>query len=89
VSHYNAIPIDGTRAGPIALQTYDAMYLLFDAIGRAAKIDRAGIAATVAAGSFNGLGGRYAFDGHGNLIDALSYVYDYDRAGKPQLINQP
>jgi len=89
VSHYNAIPIDGTRAGPIALQTYDAMYLLFDAIGRAAKIDRAGIAATVAAGSFNGLGGRYAFDGHGNLIDAPSYVYDYDRAGKPQLINQP
>ncbi len=89
VSHYNAIPIDGTRAGPIALQTYDVMYLLFDAIGRAAKIDRAGIAAAIAAGNFSGLGGHYAFDQHGNLIDAASYVYEYDWAGNPQLINQP
>jgi ABC-type branched-subunit amino acid transport system substrate-binding protein len=39
VKSYNAIPIDGTRAGPIALQTYDVMYLLFDAFARAEKID--------------------------------------------------
>lgn len=39
VQRYNAIPIDGTRAGPIALQTYDVMSLVFEAFERAEKID--------------------------------------------------
>ena len=89
VAAYNAIPIDGTRAGPIALQTYDAMYLLFDALSRAGKIDRAGVAAAVAASDFSGLGGRYAFDPQGNLIDAKVYVYQYGYDGRPQLITSP
>jgi len=86
---YNAIPIDGTRAGPIALQTYDAMYLLFDALSRAGKIDRTGVATAVAAGDFNGLGGHYVFDPQGNLIDAKIYVYQYGYDGQPQLITLP
>ena len=86
VANYNAIPIDGTRAGPIALQTYDVMALLFDAIGRAGKIDRAGLAVAIANGNFSGLGGHYAFDQNGNLIDVRSYVYEYDKNGQPVLI---
>ena len=81
VSAYNVIPIDGTRAGPIALQTYDAMYLLFDALNRAKQIDRAGVAAALAASDFSGLGGHYAFDSTGNLVDARVYVYEYDTEG--------
>ena len=39
VTKYNAIPIDGTRAGPIALQVYDTMSLLFEAfVGRRRSI---------------------------------------------------
>ena len=86
VSAYNAIPIDGTRAGPIALQTYDATYLLFDAIGRAKKIDRAGVAEAIANGHFSGLGGHYAFDSNGNLIDAKTMVFEYDPTGQPRWI---
>jgi ABC-type branched-subunit amino acid transport system substrate-binding protein len=86
VANYNAIPIDGTRAGPIALQTYDAMALLIDAISRAGKIDRVEVAMAIANGNFSGLGGHYAFDQYGNLIDARSYVYEYDKNGQPVLI---
>jgi ABC-type branched-subunit amino acid transport system substrate-binding protein len=89
VAAYNAIPIDGTRAGPIALQTYDAMYLLFDALSRAGKIDRTGVAAAVAISNFSRLGRRYAFDPQGNLIDAKVYVYQYGYDGQPQLITLP
>ena len=55
VQKYNAIPIDGTRAGPIALQTYDVMNLIFDAFERAEKIDRSGVAAALAQSQFTGL----------------------------------
>jgi ABC-type branched-subunit amino acid transport system substrate-binding protein len=83
---YNAIPIDGTRAGPIALQTYDVMYLLFDAFERAEKIDRGGVAAAVARSRFAGLGNKYAFDQAGDLIEGPPYVYEYNPNGPPQLI---
>jgi len=86
VAQYNAIPIDGTRAGPIALQTYDAMYLIFDAFARAEKIGRAGVTAALAASQFTGLGNKYAFDQAGNLIEGRTLVYEYDADGRPQLM---
>jgi ABC-type branched-subunit amino acid transport system substrate-binding protein len=86
VTKYNAIPIDGTRAGPIALQTYEAMYLVFDAIARAGRIDRAEIAARLASSHFRALIGEYAFDQAGDLIGNQSYWYAYDTTGRPQLI---
>ncbi len=86
VKNYNAIPIDGTRAGPIALQTYDALNLLFEAIARAEKIDRGGVQAALRQIDFTGLGARYAFDQQGNLIDPQTYVFEYDQDRQPQLI---
>ena len=86
VTKYKAIPIDGTRAGPIALQTYDAMNLIFEALQRAEKINRGGVAAALAASQFTGLGNKYAFDQAGNLIEGRTYVYEYDAAGQPQLM---
>lgn len=86
VKNYNAIPIDGTRAGPIALQTYDVMNLLFEAIARAEKIDRAGVQAALRQIDFTGLGAKYAFDQQGRLIDPQTYVFEYDRDRQPQLI---
>jgi ABC-type branched-subunit amino acid transport system substrate-binding protein len=86
VKNYNAIPIDGTRAGPIALQTYDALNLLFEALDRADRIDRAGVQAAVRQIDFTGLGAKYAFDQQGNLIDPQTYVFEYDQARQPQLI---
>lgn len=86
VTQYNAIPIDGTRSGPIALQTYDAMYLIFDAFARAEKINRDGVAAALAASQFTGLGNKYAFDQAGSLIEGRTLVYEYDADGRPQLM---
>lgn len=86
VKNYNAIPIDGTHAGPIALQTYDVMSLLFEAIDRAERIDRDGVQAALRSIDFSGLGAHYAFDQQGNLIDPQTYVFDYDQNQQPQLI---
>jgi ABC-type branched-subunit amino acid transport system substrate-binding protein len=86
VKNYNAIPIDGTRAGPIALQIYDVMSLLFEAIDRAERIDRDGVQAGLRQIDFNGLGARYAFDQQGNLIDPQTYVFEYDQDRQPQSI---
>jgi ABC-type branched-subunit amino acid transport system substrate-binding protein len=86
VKNYNAIPIDGTRAGPIALQAYDAMNLLFEAIDRAGKIDRGGVQAVLRQIDFTGLGAKYAFDQQGNLFDPQTYVFEYDKDRQPRLI---
>ena len=86
VKSYNAIPFDGTRAGPIALQTYDAMSLLFEAIDRAEKIDRGGVQAALRSIDFSGLGARYAFDQQGKLIDPQTYVFEYDQNQQPRLL---
>ncbi len=88
VDAYNAIPIDGTRAGPIALQTYDAMYLLFDALAR--NIQVAGtpspeeMARALAESDFTGLGGRYQFDAGGSRVEAQVYVYRYSAAKRDE-----
>ncbi len=86
VTRYNALPIDGTRAGPIALQTYDVMYLIFDAFQRVEKIDRVSITVALANSQFAGSGNKYAFDQSGNLIEGRTYVYEYNADGRPQLI---
>jgi ABC-type branched-subunit amino acid transport system substrate-binding protein len=86
VQKYNAIPIDGTRAGPIALQTYDVMGLIFDAFERAAAITRGGVADALVHAQFTGIGNKYAFDQSGDLIEGSAYVYEYDASGHPQLI---
>jgi ABC-type branched-subunit amino acid transport system substrate-binding protein len=86
VKNYNAIPIDGTRAGPIALQTYDALNLLFGAIDRAGRIDRGEVQAALRQIDFTGLGAKYAFDPQRNLIDPQTYVFEYDEDRQPRLI---
>lgn len=86
VKNYNAIPIDGARAGPIALQTYDAMNLLFAAIARAERIDRGGVQAALRQSDFSGLGAKYTFDQLGNLLDPQTYVFEYDKNRQPHLI---
>ena len=83
---YNVIPIDGTRAGPIALQTYDALNLLFEAITRAERIDRGGVQAALRQIDFTGLGARYAFDQQGRLIEPQTYEFEYDTDRQPHLI---
>jgi ABC-type branched-subunit amino acid transport system substrate-binding protein len=86
VQSYNAIPIDGTRAGPIALQIYDVMSLVFEAIDQAERIDRDGVQAALRSIDFSGLGAKYAFDQQGKLIDPQTYVFEYDQNQQPQLI---
>ena len=86
MTRYNALPIDGTRAGPIALQTYDVMYLIFDAFQRVVKIDRVSITVALANSQFACSGNKYAFDQSGNLIEGRTYVYEYNADGRPQLI---
>jgi len=83
---YNGIPIDGTRAGPIALQTYDALNLLFEALARAERIDRGGVQAALRQIDFTGLGARYAFDQQGRLIEPQTYEFEYDKDRQPHLI---
>ena len=87
---YHAIPIDGTRAGPIALQTYDAMHVLFDALRRNIQAEgrpsREGMARALAASDFAGLAGIYRFDAEGNRIGAQVYAYRYTRDREPELI---
>ena len=86
VQRYNALPIDGTRAGPIALQTYDVLSLILAAFERAEQLDRSGVAVALAHSQFAGLGNKYAFDQAGNLIEGASYVYEYDSTGRLQLL---
>jgi len=86
VTKYNAIPIDGTRAGPIALQTYDTMSLLFQAFSRVQKIDRVGVKAALSQINFKGLGATYAFDQQGKLIEPQTTVFEYDKERQLHLI---
>jgi ABC-type branched-subunit amino acid transport system substrate-binding protein len=86
VTKYNAIPIDGTRAGPIALQVYDTLSLLFEAFDRAPQIDRAGVRAALSRINFKGLGATYAFDQQGKLIEPLTTVFEYDKDRQPQVV---
>lgn len=90
VAAYNAIPIDGTLAGPIALQTYDAMHLIFDALARdiqaAGAPSRAGVARALSDADFEALGGRYRFDAERDRIGAELRMYRYSVDRRPELI---
>jgi ABC-type branched-subunit amino acid transport system substrate-binding protein len=86
VTKYNAIPIDGTRAGPIALQMHDAMSLLFEAFERVQRIDRVGVKAALSQINFKGLGATYAFDQQGKLIEPQTTVFEYDKDRQPQVV---
>jgi ABC-type branched-subunit amino acid transport system substrate-binding protein len=86
VKSYNAIPIDGTRAGPIALQTYDALHLLFATLARAEQINRGGVQGSLRQIDFTGLGTKYAFDQQGRLIEPQTYVFEYDKDRQPHLM---
>ncbi|MFN8595427.1 MAG: ABC transporter substrate-binding protein [Anaerolineae bacterium] len=89
VKSYNLIPLDGTHAGPIALQTYDMMYLIFKALERVHSVDRAGLAEALWGTAYVGLGNKYAFDQTGNLIEGQTYVYSYNSNGQAFLISGP
>jgi ABC-type branched-subunit amino acid transport system substrate-binding protein len=86
VTKYNAIPIDGTRAGPIALQVHDTLSLLFEAFARAPQIDRAGVRAALSHINFKGQGATYAFDQQGRLIEPQTTVFEYDKERQPQVV---
>jgi ABC-type branched-subunit amino acid transport system substrate-binding protein len=86
VTKVNAIPIDGTRAGPIALQTYDTLSLLFEAFGRVQQIDRVGVKAALSQINFKGLGATYAFDQQGKLIEPHTAVFEYDKDRQPHVM---
>ena len=89
VKNYNLIPLDGTHAGPIALQTYDMMYLTFKALERAHTVDRAGLAEALQGTAYVGLGNKYAFDQTGSLIEGQTYVYSYNSNGQAFLTSGP
>jgi ABC-type branched-subunit amino acid transport system substrate-binding protein len=83
---YNAIPIDGTGAGPIALQVYDTVSLLFEAFRGAQPIDRAGVKTALSHINFKGLGATYAFDQQGELIAPQTTVFEYDKERQPHVL---
>ncbi len=86
VAKYNAIPIDGTRAGPIALQTYDLMNLLFAAFNRAPSIDRSRVKTALSQIDFKGLGATYTFDQQGKLIEPQTTMFEYDQDRRPHVM---
>jgi len=55
--------------------SYDAVYVIVDAIRRAASLDRAAITAAVAATNYDGLTGHIAFDPKGDLKNGAITVY--------------
>ena len=55
--------------------SYDAVYVIVDAIRRAGTLDRAAITAAVAATSYDGLTGHIAFDPKGDLKNGAISVY--------------
>ncbi len=55
--------------------SYDAVYVIVDAIRRAGSLDRAAITAAVAATDYDGLTGHIAFDPKGDLKNGAISVY--------------
>ncbi|HLF25419.1 MAG TPA: ABC transporter substrate-binding protein [Anaerolineae bacterium] len=90
IAAYTAIPIDGAQPGPIALQTYDAMYLLFDALARGHAAGqtptREDLAQALPDEEFFGLGGAYRFTTSGERMGLQRYVYRYSKDHPPERI---
>ena len=55
--------------------SYDAVYVIVDAIRRAGSVDRAAVAAAVAATDYDGLTGHIAFDPKGDLKNGAISLY--------------
>jgi branched-chain amino acid transport system substrate-binding protein len=55
--------------------SYDAVYVIVDAIRRAGSLDRAAVTAAVAATNYDGLTGHIAFDPKGDLKNGAISVY--------------
>jgi branched-chain amino acid transport system substrate-binding protein len=57
--------------------TYDAMYVIVDAMKRANSIEAPKVLAAIATTDFNGLTGHIAFDDHGDLKAGTITLYDF------------
>jgi len=55
--------------------SYDAVYVIVDAIRRADSVERAAVAAAVASADYDGLTGRIAFDPRGDLKSGAISLY--------------
>jgi branched-chain amino acid transport system substrate-binding protein len=66
--------------------TYDAVYIIVDAMKRADSIDPAKILAAMPGTNYNGVIGNVQFDKHGDLQHGVISLYDY-KAGKKTLLD--
>ncbi|CAE6880939.1 MULTISPECIES: branched-chain amino acid ABC transporter substrate-binding protein [Paraburkholderia] len=66
--------------------TYDAVYIVVDAMKRANSIDPAKILARMPSTDYNGLLGETTFDSKGDLKHGVISLYDY-KAGKKTLLD--
>lgn len=67
----------GTAIDAYAPFTYDAVYVIYDAMKRANSTDRTKILAAMPATSYEGVIGRIAFDPRGDLRNAAITIYQF------------
>lgn len=57
--------------------TYDAVYVIYNAMKRADSIERTKVLAAMPSTQYDGVIGRIAFDAHGDLKDAAITIYQF------------
>ena len=57
--------------------TYDAVYVIYNAMKRADSTDRSKVLAAMPSTQYDGVIGRIAFDPHGDLKDAAITIYEF------------
>jgi branched-chain amino acid transport system substrate-binding protein len=67
--------------------TYDAVYIIVDAMKRANSTDPAKILAAMPSTDYHGVIGETQFDSHGDLKHGVISLYDY-KGGKKTLLNE-
>jgi branched-chain amino acid transport system substrate-binding protein len=67
--------------------SYDAVYILVDAMKRANSTDPAKILAAMPATNYSGVIGKIAFDPHGDLTHGTISIFTF-RAGKKTLLDE-
>ncbi|HTH73527.1 MAG TPA: branched-chain amino acid ABC transporter substrate-binding protein [Trinickia sp.] len=67
--------------------TYDAVYIIVDAMKRANSTDPAKILAAMPSTDYKGVIGETTFDSHGDLKHGVISLYNY-KAGKKSLLNE-
>jgi branched-chain amino acid transport system substrate-binding protein len=67
--------------------TYDAVYIIVDAMKRANSTDPAKILAAMPSTDYHGVIGETQFDAHGDLKHGVISLYDY-KGGKKTLLNE-